>query len=216
MNVLVIGCGRVGAGVARRLALDGHAVTVVDVDPAAFARLGAGFPGRTLVGVGFDRQVLLEAGVERADALAAVTGSDEANAVVARLASRRFGVPRVVARMYDPDEADLYRRLGVQTISPVSWGIERLTSSLLRRGIGDVVSLGGGQVDVVEVEVPPLLDGRPAGELEVPGEIRLIAVERSGRTFVPDAATRLRSADLATLVVAAGSVERLETLVGMR
>ena len=69
-----------------------------------------------MVGVGFDRDVLIEAGIERADALAAVMPSDEANVVAARLASEFFHVPRVVARLYDPRKAEIYERLGLQTI----------------------------------------------------------------------------------------------------
>jgi predicted dinucleotide-binding enzyme len=75
MKIIIIGCGRTGAGLARTLGLGGHAVTVVDPDPASFERLGPSFKGQSLAGVGFDRDVLVRAGIERADALAAVTAS---------------------------------------------------------------------------------------------------------------------------------------------
>lgn len=214
MRIIVIGCGRVGAGLAKQLALDGHEVTVVDRDPAAFDRLPGGFPGSTIEGVGFDRGVLLSAGIEQADALAAVTGSDEANAVVARLAANRFRVPRVVARMYDPRQADLYQRLGSVTISPVAWGIGRLSELLLAKETATVFSLGGGQVDLTQVTVPPLLDGHLCSEIEVPGEIKVSSVARGARTFIPDGNTRLATGDIVYLVVASGAVSRLESLLG--
>ena len=78
MKVIILGCGRVGSGLAQVMGRRGHAVTVIDNDPATLERLGPAFKGRKMVGVGFDREVLVEAGIQRADALAAVTASDEA------------------------------------------------------------------------------------------------------------------------------------------
>lgn len=216
MNVVIVGCGRVGSGLARRLALDGHDVTVVDVEPLAFGRLPSGFIGRRVVGMGLDREVLVAAGVERADALAAVTGFDEVNAVVGRVAARRFRVPRVVARMYDPGAAEVYRRLGVLTVSPVAWGVGRLAELLVLVDVGTVTALGAGQVDLIEAAIPAILHDRPVSELEMAGEIRAAAVTRAGRTFVPDGATRLRTGDILALAVTGGGAERLETLLGRR
>ncbi len=122
MRIIIIGCGRMGAGLARTLTLRGLTVTVVDSDQAAFERLGPAFSGQTIAGVGFDREVLLKAGIARADGLAAVTSSDDANVVAARLGRQIFRVPRVVARLYDPRKAEIYRRLGIQTISTTAWG----------------------------------------------------------------------------------------------
>ncbi len=216
MKVIVVGSGRVGAGLALRLSLDGHAVHVVDVDVDAFHRLGTHFPGVSVAGDGLDESVLRAAGIEHTDALAAVTGSDEVNVVLARVALRRFRVPRVVARVYDPKEADVYRRLGVQTIAPVSWEIGRLAELLVLVDVAPITALGAGQVDLIEAIVPALLDGRPLGELESPGEIRAAAVTRAGRTFVPDAATRVHDGDIVSLAVAGGGAERLEALLGRR
>ncbi len=126
MKLIIIGCGRVGAGLAQALSQRGHAVTVVDKDSLTFERLGSTFKGQTVNGGGFDREVLLQTGIERADGLAAVTGSDEVNIVTARLARQMFRVPRVVARLYDPRKAEVYQRLGLQTINPVTWGINRI------------------------------------------------------------------------------------------
>lgn len=213
MRIIVVGCGRVGEGLARELAMGRHAVTVIDIDASAFERLPPGFTGKTLVGVGFDRSVLLEAGIEHADAVAAVAGDDAVNAVVARLAAVRFRVPRVVARMYDPRQADLYRRLGSLTISPVEWGIRRLADLIVAGETSGVVSLGGGQVDLTQFSVPPMLDGHPYRELERPGEARVVAVTRGGRTFIPDGAAPMRRGDVA-YVATAGGAGRVEDLVG--
>jgi trk/ktr system potassium uptake protein len=213
MRVIVIGCGRVGSGLTEALRRKGDAVAVVDNDPAAFSRLGPTFDGIRIQGSALHQDVLERAGISRCDALAAVAGSDEVNAVVATLAARRFHVPRVVARLYDPSKAALHRRLGVQTVSQVEWGIERIIELLTTSQAGAVHTLGGGQVDLVEVAVPPMLADRQISELEVPSEIRVIAVTRAGRTFLADPVMRFERADIAHIVVAAGARGRLEHLL---
>jgi trk/ktr system potassium uptake protein len=213
MRIIVLGCGRVGAGLATALALRGESVAVVDRDRRALDKLGEGFGGVRIEGDALDRELLENARIDSCDALAAVTGSDEVNAVAARLASHRFKVPRVVARLYDPGKAALYRRLGVQTVSQVEWGIERIVELVTSSDIGAARTLGSGQVDLVDVTVPPTLEGRRLGELEVPAEVRVVALSRSGRTFLADTPVLFERGDIAHLAVAAGSSGRLESLL---
>lgn len=214
MKVIIIGCGRVGSRLAQLMSRRGHDVTVIDSDPAALKRLGPSFKGQKIVGIGFDRDVLIEAGIQRADALAAVTVSDEANVVSARLARQVFRVPRVVARVYDPGKAEIYRRFGLQTISPVSLGVDRLAEMISFTSLDTVVSLGSSEVDIVDVEVPRLLVGRSVNEITVPGEIHVVAVTRAGKTFLPTLGTVLLNADLLHLAVVVSSAERLRKLIG--
>jgi trk system potassium uptake protein TrkA len=216
LKIIVIGCGRMGAGLAQTLSLQGHAVTVVDADPAAFDRLGPSFKGNTVAGSAVDRETLLAAGMERADGLAAVTASDEANVVAARLAMLVFRVPRVVARLYDPRKAEIYRRLGLHTITPVTWGIHRMAELLCYSRLDTVASLGSGEVDVVEVEVPPLLVGRTVTELTVAGEAQVVSISRAGKTFLPTPATVFHKGDLVHVAVLVSSAERLRKLLGMQ
>lgn len=215
MKIMIIGCGRMGAGLAQTLNLRGHGVTVVDKDPIAFERLGPAFKGQTVVGVGFDRDVLLRAGIERADGLAAVMSSDEANAVAARLASQVFRVPRVVARLYDPHKAEIYRRLGLQTISPITWGVHQIADLLCYSPLDTVLSLGSGEVDLMEAEIPPLLVGRTVNELTVPDEIQVVAINRGGKTFLPTLGTVFQEGDMLYLAVLAASTDRLKALLGL-
>ncbi|HEX2849803.1 MAG TPA: TrkA family potassium uptake protein [Acidimicrobiales bacterium] len=214
MKIIVIGCGRVGAGLARDLEARHRTVAVVDTDPGVFDRLGPTFRGARIGGSGMDRRVLERAGIEHADGLAAVTGADEVNAVVARLASRVFRVPRVVARLYDERAAELYQRLGIQAISPVAWGIHRLGDLLTFSEVSPVATLGGGAVEVVESRVPATLAGRLAAELQVPGEVDVIAVTRHGATTLATAGTEFEEGDVVHLAVNSASKERLEALLG--
>jgi trk system potassium uptake protein TrkA len=204
-----------GAGLAQTLAERSHMVTVVDRDPAAFERLGAAFDGRIIPGVGFDREVLLRAGIEHADGLAAVTASDEANVVAARLARQVFKVPRVVARLYDPRKAEIYRRLGILTISTTSWGIQRIAELLTYSQLDAVLSLDGDGAELVAITAPPLLVGRTAAEVTVPGEIHLVAIRRHGRVILATPGSTFQAGDLIYLVVLAGSAERLKALLAL-
>jgi trk system potassium uptake protein TrkA len=214
MQSLIIGCGRVGAGVAQRLSQHGQRVIVVDQETAAFERLGPHFTGQTVLGAGLDREVLLQAGIEHVDGLAAVTGSDDTNVVLARLARQVFRVPRVVARLHDPRHAEVYRQLGIQTIMPLTWGIQRLSELLSYTSLNTTLSLGSGEVDMVEVELPYLLAGRTVNELTLSGEIQVAAISREGRTFLPTLGTVFREGDLVHLLVLGSSMARLTTLLG--
>ncbi len=214
MKIIIIGCGRLGAGLAQTLSQRDFGVTVVDRDPAAFERLGATFRGETLAGNGLDRDVLLKAGIERADGLAAVTASDEVNVVAARLARQLFRVPRVVARLYEPRKAEVYRRLGLMTISHVTWGISRIVELLCYSKLETIKSLGSGEVDIVEAEVPRLLVGRTVNELSVLGEIHVVAITRRGKTFLPMLGTEFHEGDMVHLALMASSSERLKLILG--
>ena len=215
MKIVVFGCGRVGSGLAMALSIRQHKVTVVDVAPAAFERLGGNFSGRTVRGSAVDRETLVAAGVERADGVAAVTATDEANEACARMALQVFRVPKVVARLYDPSKADVYHHLGVQAVTPVTWAVHRMAELLCYSHLDTVISLGSGEVDIVETEVPPLLVGRTVRELRVPGETRVIAITREGRTFLPTDGTLFCKEDRLHIALLGASSDRLRTLLGL-
>ena len=214
MRIIIIGCGRVGAGLARMLSLRNHQVTVIDNDPTTFEALGKNFKGRTVTGIGFDKDVLQEAGIERCDALAAVTTSDEANAVTARMAKKFYKVPRVAARMYDPRKAEIYQRFGLQAISPTTLGISRLAEILTFSQMNTVGSIGSGGVDLVEVEATPMMVGRSVNQINAPGEFTIIAVSRSGKTILPVAGTLIENGDLLHLAVVNTAADRLKKILG--
>ena len=116
MRVIVVGCGRVGAGIAERLAREGHDLTVIDISTGAFARLEDDFPGQAIRGDGTDEDVLRRAGADEADMFFALTEGDNRNVLAAQLAAETFNVERVVAKVNDPVRAEAYRALGMATI----------------------------------------------------------------------------------------------------
>ena len=130
MKVVIMGCGRVGAALARMLDEDGHAVTVLDIRPDAFRRLPPGFGGRRQVGNGIDHDVLARIGVGQADAFIAVTQGDNRNVMATQMAKHLFGVRRTLCRIYDPIREEIYRELGLETISPTLVGARLLRDTL--------------------------------------------------------------------------------------
>jgi trk system potassium uptake protein TrkA len=215
MRVIIVGCGRMGSELAHQLAQDGQDVTGVDVDPRAFDRLGSGFAGKTVAGSGFDREVLARAGAERADALAAVTAGDNLNIVIARVARNVFNVPKVVARLYDPRRAEIYQRLGLQTVSSTAWGASRIIQLLSHRELNVIGTLGNGEVELVELEVPPHWVNRTVNNVNVPAEIAVTGVSRKGSTFIPALGTAFQRGDRVVIVVLSTSRSRLESLLAL-
>jgi trk/ktr system potassium uptake protein len=214
MKIIVMGCGRVGGMVARLMSDEGHEVVAIDYDPSALERLGPAFKGRKVKGVGFDRSVLIEAGIQQADAFAATSSSDNVNIVAARIARNVFRVPRVVARLYDPRRAEIYRRLGLLTISSTDWGAERIRELLTHSEFDAVMTFGNGEVSLLEVEVPSQLVGRVVKNLNIGGEIGVVAITRQGQAFIPLMGTDFRSGDHLHIVVESSAMERLKTLLG--
>lgn len=211
MHVIVVGCGRVGSALALSLTESGHSVTVIDRKPEAFARLGAGFTGRTLAGIGFDRDRLVEAGIEEAGALAAVTSGDNSNVLIARVARETFGLERVVARIYDPRRAAIYQRLGIATVATVAWTTERV----LRRILPDEPAVEwvdpSAKVMLVERQVPASWAGHPLTELESHGNVRVASVTRLGVAQVPSIGLVLQEGDVLHVAVAADALAGLDS-----
>ncbi len=215
MTVIIVGCGRLGSGLAGDLIKKGHKVTVVDSDPNSFSFLGKNFKGKTITGVGFDKELLENAGIHKADAVVACTNSDEANALIGRISRNIYKVPRVISRLYDPRKAELYHTLGIQTISTTSWGITRAVEMLSYNQLDSVLSIGNGQVELLRVEVPALLVGRPVGELSAIGEIHVVAISRENSTFLPTTGTLLKKHDVVYLTIMNTSAGRLKSLLGL-
>ena len=120
MKVVIMGCGRVGARLARLLDADGHTVTILDTDAYSFRRLPREFGGTALTGNGLDEEALKRAGIEETDAFVAVTQGDNRNIMASQIAKHIFNVPRVICRIYDPLRQELYSTLGLETFSPTT------------------------------------------------------------------------------------------------
>jgi len=195
MNIIIVGCGRVGVELALALHQN-HIVSVIDRNAQSFDRLGLHFSGRTIQGHGMDRTALERAGIEHADALAAVTASDNVNAIVTRVARDIYHVNRVVARLYNPRRAPIYEKLNLQTVSSSSWGAHRIEQLLVHPGMQSVSSAGNGEIQIYEVTVPSEWHGRKVSDL-VPLEYAIpVALARNGKGILPRGEIALATQDI--------------------
>ncbi|HEY8545642.1 MAG TPA: TrkA family potassium uptake protein [Acidimicrobiales bacterium] len=210
MHVVIVGCGRVGSGLARVIEDRGHTVAVIDKDARAFGRLHDGFKGRTVTGVGFDRDRLAEAGISEAGALAAVTSGDNSNILVARVARENFGIENVVARIYDPRRAIIYERLGIPTIASVRWTTDRILHRLLPDEAEHVWIDPGAAVVVVERPVAASWAGRPLEQVELPGVAKVVALSRMGAAQIATPDLVAQDGDVVYLAVDAHKVAELD------
>lgn len=215
MKVIIVGCGKIGVGITFNLIKKGHQVIVIDSHPEAFDNLGKDFIGEKIVGIGFDRDILKKAKIDEVDAIVSCTSSDEANALIARIAKNVYKVPRVVARLYEPIKADIYHRLGIQTISTTNWGIERATEMLTYNQMDSVYEIGNGSVNVVRIEVPTLLVGHIVNEITAVGEIHVIAMSRNNKTFIPTTGTILEVGDILYVTVIISAVDKFKFMLGI-
>jgi trk/ktr system potassium uptake protein len=179
VHVIVVGCGRVGSGLAVSLTAEGHSVAVVDRSPRAFRRLKE-WDGRRIIGSGFDRDVLEQAGALEADALAAVTSGDNSNILTVRIARETYKIPNVVARIYDPRRAEIYQRLGIPTVATVTWTIDQVRRRLLPEEDAGDWSDPTGRLTLIERSLPEAWAGRSLCDLEEAGRLSIVAVTRAG------------------------------------
>lgn len=214
MKIIIVGCGRNGSGLALTLSRSGHDVTVIDSDESAFLKLGPDFKGRTIEGMGIDREILLKAQIERTDALGTFTSSDEANAAIARIAREIYHVPKVVARLYDQEKAEIYRHLGIQTLSSVAWGIKRASDLLTYMPLEAVYSFGNGEVELVKVPVPSLIIGKKIRDITVMGDIHVVAMERGNKTLLPMDGTICQHGDILYIAVTVSESRHLKKMLG--
>ncbi|WP_299957141.1 TrkA family potassium uptake protein [uncultured Modestobacter sp.] len=213
VHVVVMGCGRVGSAIARRLEVIGHSVAVIDQDPEAFRRLGPEFGGRQVSGLGFDRQTLLDAGIDSAGAFAAVSSGDNSNIIAARVARETFGVEHVVARIYDSKRAEVYERMGIPSVATVPWTVSRLMRELLAVKVTEIWREPTGKVLLMRVTVTDGWVGRPLGELETASGARAAWLVRFGEAQLPTPATVLQTGDHLVLAATDELTDRVHQVV---
>jgi trk system potassium uptake protein TrkA len=211
MKIIIAGAGSVGRYMAEQLSKFGHDIVLIDTSAKAVGRVdnqSGNIVG--LVGDGCEVSTLANAGAKDADVIAAVTGDDEDNLVISLLAKQEFGVPRVVARVNNPNNEWMFNEM---------WGIDvsvstpHLLTALVEEAVAvgslvKLLSLEHGKAGLNEVT---LAEGSPAigksiSQLALPRESTVVAVIRDGHVVVPTPDTVLHAAD-EVLILATGDVE---------
>ncbi|MBN1913223.1 MAG: TrkA family potassium uptake protein [Candidatus Omnitrophica bacterium] len=209
MHTIIVGCGRVGSELAKLLSNEGHDVVIIDKKRDSFERLGAGFNGVTLTGNGFDLDLLKQAGVEKADAFCAVTNGDNTNLISAQVAKRIFKVPKVIARIYDPQRAHIYTTLGLDIISGTMLFASMLRDKIIESRFSSYL-IETKELGVIEIEVNKDLTGKAIQDINIPQELLVVALRRLEGIIIPQPQTVLKEKDVFMAVVKVASLEKIK------
>lgn len=210
MDLIIIGCGRIGSELAIASAKEGHQVTIVDRSSEAFERLGMNFPGRTIYGDILNQDVFQRTDIENADGLAAVTSDDATNFVVARAAKEIFNVTNVVGRAYDPRRREAFEKLGISSIATSLWGARRLKQLLTHPGYLPVITFGHGGVMIVEINITSQFAGKPLHALQEPSKRYVVGVVREGNGLLPEPDLILQMNDRVIMSVSSDRINSLD------
>ncbi|MFA4842980.1 MAG: TrkA family potassium uptake protein [Candidatus Omnitrophota bacterium] len=214
MYIIIVGCGRVGSELANLLQKEGHNVVIIDTDQNSFKRLGSTFNGVTLVGNGFDVELLKEAGIEKADAFCVVTNGDNTNIMAAQVAKKIFNVPKVIARIYDPKRADVYKHLGLDVISGTVLFAAMLRDKIIESHFTGYL-IETGELGIIEIPVNPNFVGKKVSEINIPDEFLVATIVRKKGAIVPGPDTKLEKSDLLMGVVKTTSLVKVKKIFGI-
>jgi trk system potassium uptake protein TrkA len=195
MYIIIIGCGRVGSQLALMLAQEKHDIVVIDRDTDAFKHLGASFNGIRLHGYGYD-------------AFAAVTDLDNANIMACEVASKLYHVPRVVARVYNPESISTFEELGLEYVFGTNIVAQTIMDKIVQ-GHGRHLSIRG-EVEVIEFIAGPKIENKRLIDIQIPNEFRVCLVTRQGKDFIPWRETLLRDGDTLTAAVKSSAYSRVK------
>ncbi len=209
MNVMIMGCGRVGSQLALLLAQESHNVTIIDKNLDAFKKLGGTFNGVAVTGSGFDEVLLKELKIDKQDAFISVTSGDNTNLMASQIAKKIFHVPRVIARVYDPRRADIYRKLGLDTISGTMLVAAMIRDKIIENLFTSYL-VETGELGVIELTVHASLKGKKVSDINIPDEFLVNVIERKKRVIIPQPDTRLEADDKVMGVVRTSSLKKVK------
>lgn len=182
MNILVAGCGKIGADICNKLSIRGHEVSVISESAEDFSKLSPDFNGYTNVGVLIDQDVLKRAGIENCDAVIAVTMNDNTNLMIVQLAKEFFGVKKTFARVNDPKKEEVFSRMGLTTICPTNLTAEAFLSAVCDTEVSENIPVGNHNLIVYRVEAEKAMTAMRVSELQMEDGETIIAIEHADST----------------------------------
>ena len=215
MKILIVGCGKLGAGLALELYKKGHTISIIDKDEDSFYRLGSDFNGTLVVGNGYDQKVLEEAEIEYVDAMVCATGNDEINAVAAKIGKDKYYVKYVIARLYNPRKAKVYEALGIKVISTTGFSINRAIE-LLSYNMMDSLALLGNDAssEIVRIRATLNIDGMLVKEIN-DEKFKLISIVRGESSFLPKDDDVIETNDILYFIIKTEAKRKLKILLGI-
>ncbi len=216
MYAVIVGGGKVGYYLSKALVYEGHEVLVLEQEPNRAKVINEELGAVTVRGDGCDIVALENAGVARADVVIAATGDDEINLVACQIAKARFKVPRTIARINNPKNEAIFKKLGVDaTVSTTDAILTRIQEELPSAALVHLSSLRGVGAEVIELKVRADSPGagRTLKDLQLPADAVVAKVIRQGEAEVPNAGTRLEGEDELVIVTTLRSEERVRQLI---
>ena len=214
MNIIVAGCGSLGTQLAYLLDSDGYSVTIIDKDISKFNKIKPSFKGKLIEGISFDKSTLINAGIENADALASTTNADNANIVTALIAKKKFKVPIIIARIYDPIRAEIYRKMGIRTVAPTLWGANVMKDMLCHPDLYRISSFGNGEVEIIETEASNILEGRYVKDITISSELKVVSIVRNGTAVIPTMTTTFANGDKIFVAATSFGKTKIKQMLG--
>ena len=213
MYIVIVGCGRVGSELARLLSSEGSDIVVIDPEEMAFSRLGEGFNGITIKGSGVSTKTLSDAGIERTDIFCALTNSDNINIMASQVAKGIFKVPRVIARVYDPRKAAIYKTLGLDILSETTLFASMIRDKIMDKMLSSYL-IETSELGVLELPVSSKLVGKAVRDVNIPGELMIAAIKHLDiPPVIPDIKTVLAKNDVLLAVVKISSLKKIREMV---
>jgi len=218
MYIIVVGAGKVGYFLAKRLCASKHSVSVVDKDKGVCEEIAKELEALVIQGDGCDPRILEEAGVARADVVAAVTGDDEDNLIVCQLAKEKFGIQRTVGRVNNPDNEHTFSELGIDV--PVD--STKIIAKIIEEEVSfsdfvNLMSFKRGKLAIVRVDLPqdsPVIN-KEVKDIQLPPDSVLVSIVRGEEVIVPKGDTVLNAGDdIIALTLIGNEPQLLNLLVG--
>ncbi|MBN1393123.1 MAG: NAD-binding protein [Sedimentisphaerales bacterium] len=216
MYIVIVGAGKVGYFLARRLCQDGHGVSIVEKDKAACDEMAKELEVLVIRGDGCDPQILEQAGAARADVVASVTGDDEDNLIICQLAKELFHVRRTVGRVNNPQNEQTFSELGVDIPMNSTEVIAKIIEEEV--SFSDFVSLLSfkrGKLAIVRVDLPeesPVID-KQVKDIKWPENSVLLSILRQNDVIVPRGDTVLKAGDDVIALTMVGNESDLSNLL---
>jgi trk system potassium uptake protein TrkA len=216
MNIIVVGCGQLGSTLAYQLYKQGHLVTVIDQNGAAFEHLPAGFQGQTIEGDALVQNVLHRAHIEDADAIAVVTNSDSLNVLVAYIAKTEFHVPKAVAANADPRRRPIQEAFGIPVIGSASWGAQQFIELLSNTPLRAIHIGSDSNLIIYQLQVPASWQGDDLEKLLPGDKYKILSIVRSGQALPVSNNQALEIGDLIYLMADSADIDTLRSQLGLQ
>jgi trk system potassium uptake protein len=214
MYVIVIGCGSIGKSLVNHLISEGHEVVIIESDDERAKSLAETLDAIVIHGDGSSTEVLKDAGLDRADAVAVLTADDNTNLTICQIL-KKFKVPKIVARVNEPDKKDLYIGLEITAaISIVSAAVSQIKNALTKEKGRSMISIAGGNAEVVEIRLTnERLDGKKVKDVGLPFGALIGVVYRKGEVVIANDETILKKEDVLTVITKTDVIQDVTTIL---